>query len=483
MSQAFPVRTGAALVTATVFLALLSSIAVVLTERTVSAMTMEQRRTEELTLALAAESAANKAYVYLQGNSTSMLRTDLTYAQKVALGSALPGEADLATKAASTLIPGATLGMTDVNKIPVSTRWCYMGQRAVKSGTNATTGDWEITPLAGYTSGSSLTAAQIAAGYVVQDVYKVRSLAVVGSSADPNRWRQRQVDMLFSPTSSQVLTRALFSRIGYSVQGSPSGDAWDSAGGTQPYSTATRTSSIEAGSNGSVSSAETSIIARSNLNLTMPVPAVDAAMAYNIPASGGGPEILNNTCTLTTGSYHAKYIDITGSDVLTISGTVTIYVDGPVTLRTGNGGNPPPVLNYVPALTAKLTIIQADYDTSDPQWSTKETLFELNGNQTAGSLGNPQQFVVVSGFRGTGRLNGNADFGGVIYAPNMTLRLNGNFDYFGAILVNSFDGIINGNFHMHYDSSLANMNLPVDAGFSVIGWHSSNAMWGGGTIP
>ena len=485
MYKPAPLRTGAALVTATVFLVLLSSIAVVLTERTVSAMTMEQRRTEELTLALAAESAANKAFVYLQNNSTTLLRTDLTYLQKTVLIPALPSEANLAAKSASTLIAGTTLGMTEVNKVPITARWCYLGQRAVKSGTNATTGDWEITSLSSFTNeiATPLTAGQITEGYVVQDVYKVRSLAVVGTSADPNRWRQRQVDMLFSPTSSKVLTKALFAKIGYSIQGSPSGDKWSSAGGTVSYNAGTKTTPIEAGSNGSVSSSEVTITGKSNLNLSMPVPAVDASMAYNIPAAGGGPDILNNTCTLTAGTYHAKYIDITGSDLLTIIGAVTIYVDGPVTLQTGNGSNPPPVLNYSPALTAKLTIVQADYNPSDSLWSTKETLLELNGNQTAGSIGNPQQFILVSGFTGSGKLNGNAEFGGVIYAPNMTLRLNGNFDFYGAIMVNSFDGMINGNFHMHYDSSLADMNLPVNAGFSVLGWHSSNAMWGGGIIP
>lgn len=486
MNAPSPVRAGAALVTATVFLVLLSSIAVVLTERTVSAMTMEQRRTEELTLALAAESAANTAYVYLQGQSTTLLKTDATYATR---SSTLPTEAQLEAQDASTLLSGATIGMTEVNQVPVTVRWCYMGQRAILAGTNAATGDWEITPLASFVSETAtpLTAAQVAAGYVVQDVYKVRSHAVIGSSADAIRWRQRQVDMLFTPTASKVMTKALFSKIGYSVQGSPSGDSWNSAGGTVPYSSTstaagTRTSSIEAGSNGSVSSSVSSIVAKSNLNLTMPVPAVDASLPYNIPVAGGGPEVLNNTCTLTSGTYHTKYIDIADTDRLTISGTVTIYVDGPVSLQTGNGSHPDPVLYYDPPLTAKLTIIQADYDEDDPQWSSVETLFDLNGHQTAGSEGNPQQFVLVSAHTGNGRYNGTAGFGGVIYAPNMTLKLNGNFDFYGAILVNSFDGIINGNFHMHYDSSLADMSLPVNAGFSVIGWYSSNPVWGGGTI-
>jgi len=479
MSQAFPVRTGAALVTATVFLVLLSSIAVVLTERTVSALTMEQRRTEELTLALAAESAANTAFVYLQNNSASVLKTDATYLTK---STTLPTGAQLDAKHAATLINGTTLGMTAVNQVPVTVRWCYLGQRAVKSGNNASTGDWEITPLASYASGTALTAAQLSAGYVVQDVYKVRSLAVIGSSADPNRWRQRQVDMLFSPTSSQVLTQALFSKIGYSVQGSASGNKWDSAGGTQPYSTATKTSPIQAGSNGSMSSSVASITGVSNLNLTMPVPAVDATMVYNIPIAGGGPDILINTCTLTTGTYRTKYIDISNGDLLTINGTVTIYVDGPVSLQTSNGGSATPVINYNPALTAKLTIIQADYNPADALYTGKETVLELNSHQTAGSVGNPQQFVLVSGFKGSGKFNGGAQFGGVIYAPNLTLNMNGNFDFYGAIMVNSFGGVINGNFSMHYDTSLANMNLPVNAGFSVIGWYSSNPMWGGGTI-
>jgi hypothetical protein len=475
------IRAGAALVTATVFLLLLSSIAMVLTERSVNAITMEQRRTEELTLALAAESAANCAFVFLQNNSTTVLRTDATYAVKTAT---LPTETQLDAEHGATLINSATLGMSEVNKVPVTARWCYLGQRAVRSGTNPGTGDWEITPLASFVSETAtpLTPAQVTAGYVVQDVYKVRSLAVLGSSGDRNRWRKRQVDMLFTPTSSSILTKALFAKIGYNVQGSPSGDRWDSAGGTQPYSTATKTAGIEAGSNGSVSSSVPTITGRSNLNLTMPVPSVDLTMPYNIPVGGGGPNILNGTCTLTAGTYHARYIDITASDLVTINGNVTIYVDGPVTLQTANGSHAAPVLNYVPALSAKLTIIQADYDPSDPLWSSKETLFELNGNQTAGSVGNPQQFVLVSGYTGTGRYNGTAEFGGVIYAPNMTLNLNGNFDYFGAIMVNSFAGVINGNFHMHYDTSLANMALPVNAGFSVIGWYSANPVWGGGTI-
>jgi VCBS repeat-containing protein len=470
-------RAGAALVSATIILVLLSSIAVVLTDRTVSAMTMEQRRTEELTLALAAESAANKAYVYLQGQSTALLKVNDTYQVK---STTLPNETALNSKESSTLIDATAMGMTAVNLVPVTARWCYLGQRAVHNTTDAN-GNFVVETLAGFTSGTALTAAQITAGYVVQDVYKVRALAVVGSSADPNRWRQRQVDMVFTPTSAQVLTRALFSNIGYTIQGSPSGDSWSSAA-SATYGAATKTTPITAGSNGSVNSTEATIVGQGNLNLTLPMPTVDTTAAYNIPVAGGGPNILNNTVTLTTGTYHAKYIDITSGDLVTISGQVTINVDGPVTFQTANGNNAAKVLTYNNSTTDRLTIIQADYDPTDPLWSTKETLFDMNGNSGAGSPNNPSQFIYVSAHTGSGKFNGTANFGGVIYAPNMSMQLNGNFDMFGAMLVNSFGGMINGNFHMHYDQVLASLTLPLNTGFTVAGWYASNPVWGGGTV-
>src|SRR3954467_4989998 len=102
-------------------------------------------------------------------------------------------------------------------------------------------------------------------------------------------------------------------------------------------------------------------------------------------------------------------------------------------------------LKYTDSRAPKLLIYQNDYD------STKGgTTF--NGNNATGILKDPSKFVMASAYSGNITFNGNASWGGVLYAPNANIKLNGTFDYFGSLIVKSMDrGEVNGSFAFHFD--------------------------------
>lgn len=461
-------RQGSALITSTVVLVLLASMATFLTETTVSNLKMETRRAEGLHLVMASESAANIALDYLQRNP-QLLKLDLNAADKK---TTLPGMTDLEKGLKKTGITG-DLPIAKVSGMEITASWCYMGQRAVKKVTVDGLPRLEVVAIGTLDS-------------MTQDVYYIRGTATAGSAQDPNRWFTRRVEMLFVPYTTEVFVRSMFAHRGYDFMGAATTDSWDSANGS--YATAPKGTKGDLGSEGDIYVQKPSNVqGQVDDFITYPLPPIDfpASTPYSVP------DVLNMSCTLTDGIYRYKYVqlDDKDADVVTIDGNVLIYVDGPIDILVKKDT----VFKYANA-NSRLTLIQNDYDpdaknpNGTDMWPVKNTTLDMNGNDVVGNIDNPAQFLLMTAYSGELSMNGNGQFGGALFAPNATLKLNGTFTFYGAVIADAFasktlvgdeQGKINGTFNFHYDEQLAKLKLPLPPRMGVVGWYTSNPRFGG----
>jgi hypothetical protein len=361
------------------------------------------------------------------------------------------------------------MGVDQVHGLDIGARWCYVGQRAVTKTYVDGLPRLEVVALG---TPNSMT----------QDVYFIRAWATRGSASDVNTWRTKRVELLFVPYPDEVFVRAMFAHRGYDFQGDAKTDSWDSS--TGPYDPSTPGSHGDLGSEGDIY-----VQKPSNVNgkiddfINFPLPLVE----YDSTLPLESPDILASSITLEAGTYHYAAINLQEPVQLTLNGAVTIYVDGPIAISGGKKFNP---LIYATP-TAKLTIIQNDYDAdAHPEWSgIDNSLDTVNGTEAIGDPAKPGNLVIISACTGAMTLNGNGVFGGVLYMPNATLKLNGTFDFYGSVIAEAFaskvlsaddeQGKINGTFSFHYDEQLSKLKLPLPARIGVVGWFTSNAAVGG----
>ncbi len=457
-------RSGSALVISTMLVVILGGLAFSLTDATVGGLRGEHRRTDDLGLAMAAESAANIALDHLQRNS-ALLKTELTTAQKSA---DLPTKADIDAGKSNCDISTA-MGIARVHGMPVGARWCYIGQRAVVKKFVDGLPRLEVVPIG---TPDSMT----------QDVYYIRAWATQGDASDVMRWRTRRVELLFVPYPQEVFVRAMFAHNGYDFQGDADTDSWDSSIGA--YDPTKPGSKGDLGSEGDIYVQKpTNVNGKIDDFINYPLPPVsfDDSLPHESPA------LLSGNVILEAGTYRYQAINLQEPDQLTLKGAVTIYVDGPVSISGGKRLNP---IVYG-STTAKLTIIQNDYEPAEhPEWSAiPNGIDTVNGNEVIGDTMDPSRFVYISSFDGTMSFNGNGQFGGVLYVPNATLKLNGTFEFYGSIIADTFaskdltgadqQGKVNGTFSFHYDENLSKLKMPLPARIGVVGWFTTNSVVGG----
>lgn len=457
-------RRGTALVIATMLVVILGGLAISLTEATVGGLKGEHRRTDDLALAMAAESAANIALDHLQNNS-ALLKTDLNTAQKV---SDLPTKADVDAGKSNCDISTA-MGISRVHGIPVGARWCYIGQRAVVKKFVDGLPRLEVVPIG---TPDSMT----------QDVYYIRAWATQGNSTDVATWRTRRVELMFVPYPQEVFVRAMFAHNGYDFQGDADTNSWDSAVG--PYDPTKPGTNGDLGSEGDIYVQKPTNVSGSVddfINYPLPPVVFDDTLLHETPA------ILSGNVTLAAGIYRYEAINIQEPEQLTLNGAVTIYVDGPVAISGGKKFNP---IVYGSA-AAKLTIVQNAYDpAAHPEWNAiSNEIDSVNGSEAIGDIANPSRFIYISAFDGTLSFNGNGSFGGVLFMPNATLKLNGTFDFYGSVIADTFaskdltganqQGKVNGTFSFHYDENLSKLKLPLPSRVGVVGWFTTNSVVGG----
>lgn len=124
-------------------------------------------------------------------------------------------------------------------------------------------------------------------------------------------------------------------------------------------------------------------------------------------------------------------LQLNGNNVLTINGPVDIVLNANMQM----GGN------------AK---IQVNNGASINVYGYQG--LQVDGNGVANASGDPKNVAFYSLGTSDVQLNGNADFTGIIYAPNSALQSNGNGNISGSITVSSVQ--FNGNASFHYDVNL-----------------------------
>ncbi|MBW1773403.1 MAG: hypothetical protein JRJ82_10995 [Deltaproteobacteria bacterium] len=155
-----------------------------------------------------------------------------------------------------------------------------------------------------------------------------------------------------------------------------------------------------------------------------------------MPAGGGAPVDLllrnNQTYTYTTGVYRLNDFEVEDNAVLTISGDVTLYVEGRIRFRDFG-------TLTIPA-GGSLTIYAAD------QFIAEDDA-RINTNGEAGDL---TLFGTASFARI--QLNNDVIMKGAFYSPNAQVRMQRNAELFGSVIARQVT--ISNDAKLHYDESL-----------------------------
>ena len=165
---------------------------------------------------------------------------------------------------------------------------------------------------------------------------------------------------------------------------------------------------------------------------------------------GGASETLslsgNNSKTLGSGTYRLPEISISGNAHGDISGDVTLYVTGNISI-SGNGR-----LNILPG--GSLTIYVSG-------------TVSISGNGITNSTALPEDLVIYGTSTCTNvSISGNGDIYGAIHAPAADVSVTGNGDIYGSIIGSTMT--ISGNGNLHYDEALENVGTSSD--LKLLSW-------------
>jgi hypothetical protein len=143
--------------------------------------------------------------------------------------------------------------------------------------------------------------------------------------------------------------------------------------------------------------------------------------------------------TVSEGTYVLGSLFPKGQSQVTIKGDVVMYVQGDVQIAGGVKFNIPE--------GSSLKIYQ----------SSSTATFSIEGGSVVNSAMIPSAFSFYSNTE-KGKLVGNTDFFGTIYAPKTAIKVGGDAGVFGAVTGRSID--ILGNPYFHYDASLEDQQIP-----------------------
>ena len=469
-----PSRAGSALVISSIVIITIASMAILLTDLTISRYNEQKYRQAQVDLLAATESAANETISWMNGNDA--VKTEM---QNMAVTS--PGFPETKTSTSSVLVSTSL----PIRVPPIPPIFPALTIKTAQGGT---------TVMIDSASVGANEANRRNACRVETKVIKVASLrspsewdnserfivyttAETGDRSRPDTVRRQRVETVIeakclngtNSTPSSVpmpafpFTRGLFSLNGYDFKGTATTDSWKSdANGDGmvdgPYTAPTaadfaagKRKQGDIGSNGVLGTGayDTTKVhgtATPNANAALPT------VTYAPPTTGVSSiaaittnQTLTGTGTGTT-AYRTASVAHKNSDTLTIagSGTVVLYVDGAF-----NVGN----VVFAAGSTAKVVIYQNDI-------AGKGCSF--NSNNNIGDPNDPKRLMLVTAFSGIGQnelsLNGGANFSAVVLAPNAGIKFNGNSNFYGAFVAKDFSGAVNGTFSFHYDESLAGLS-------------------------
>jgi hypothetical protein len=176
-------------------------------------------------------------------------------------------------------------------------------------------------------------------------------------------------------------------------------------------------------------------------NITVP------AWLQSLPSGG---TIDDSTIISTSGQYDA--IDLGNNKIITIDGTVSLYISGNIILSNSaqlqvNNGDDISLILYVGGDIEVKNSGSFNNLSSDPK---KVQIFGLDGCQNI-------------------TLKNSSDFYGAIYAPNTDVVMMNSADFYGAIVAQSFEQKNSAPFN--YDASLRDVNIDdIGISFAIQNW-------------
>lgn len=156
---------------------------------------------------------------------------------------------------------------------------------------------------------------------------------------------------------------------------------------------------------------------------------------------------------LSAGNYNFTDIDLTGQDVLVITGPANIYLPG----------NPSSV-----DVSSTKAVIRLSNSSTGPIKIYADGDVKLGGGGVINEEGIPSYFYLY-GTGGAGQqilVSGTNSFYGVIYAPDADITLDGNFTAFGAIIGGNVT--VKGSVFVHHDDALSQQ--PGESRYADISW-------------
>jgi hypothetical protein len=486
MSRSPRTRRGAALLMVMTIVVLLLALVFTLSVNTVGNMQAEKTRDDQVELLASVESATNETVAWMSAWS-GVLKNLPAHPEVVPAGLNTQPETQytncltLAQQTPSAVIQASTYVATTqangtpgpiipaqtmlVNGQPVTIPGCAQGQ------INGDSCDAMIICLAQTPAGKTWPSGA--------ERFLVIATATKGNKgADAWRFQTRRVMTIVYPQPTSTFQQTMYAISSYDVGGSAGTDSWN---GTAVYTgNGISTHHGDTKSGGTVTQSGSSTIdgvIKSNFKLPMPTINYNPSQQANANNLGAV-----NAATTLAGGTDYRMSSVGSNAALTVngSGSVTVYVDGPVDLHS---------IRFAPGSTASLVIIQNNYNSA-----LGATTIDLTGNASVGDIAqvgngnhatytsendptvgpNSQRLQFYSGSSGSMTLNGTGQFAGVVYAPNMTINMNGTFQFFGSMVADSFGGKVNGTFNFHYDDRLGNMVIPIDPQFSAMGWNIYN---------
>ncbi|HDZ90622.1 MAG: pilus assembly PilX N-terminal domain-containing protein [Deltaproteobacteria bacterium] len=154
----------------------------------------------------------------------------------------------------------------------------------------------------------------------------------------------------------------------------------------------------------------------------------------------------NDSETIYSGTYRLPGISITGNGVGEISGDVTLYVTGHITI-SGNGRLSVLAGGSLTIYVSGNVIISGNGITNNTSYPED---LQIYGTSTCASI----------------TIHGNADLYGAIYAPAASVAISGNGDIYGSVIGRSV--AISGNGNVHYDEALQTAGPSTD--LQLISW-------------
>lgn len=190
------------------------------------------------------------------------------------------------------------------------------------------------------------------------------------------------------------------------------------------------------------------------------IPSALQNMAYTpygdskIDATLGNYQIINNNFSMNIwpriisfnpGDYKFNNFSLTSDDMLSLKGTIRIYLTGNFSMLNNSR------LIFTPGTTLEIYLGQ-------------NSNFTLSNSAKINQNGSPANCAIYSVSTKTINMNGtgNAEINGVVYAPMAEVTVANSTTLRGGVVANTV--AVTGNARIHYDTALSSLSVPGDPG-------------------